>query len=397
MELFDNNKGYKMITISKKSECCGCGACENICPKNLITMKADSEGFLYPEVDRSRCIDCGQCEAVCPVMNHDSTLKTKNRVYGAQNIDENIRRQSSSGGIFYLLAEKHLENGGVVAGAAFNESFVLHHQFASDINEVDKLLGSKYVQSKTGDIYKKVRNYLDSGIPVLFSGTSCQVEALKSFLRKPYNNLTTVDIICHGVPSPLLWEKYKKWISAKFKDQEIQGAFFRDKSSGWKKFSITVKFKNKSQYSKRAVDDAFMRAFLKNYCLRPSCYSCSFKGVDRISDITLGDFWGVAKVVPELDDNKGTSLIITHSDRGEEAFRQIRDCLKIVPVDSADALKSNTAALYSCKLPPCRTAFMQDLQANDFDFVYHKYLEDSMAVKIRKAVKNLFRNGIGFR
>lgn len=386
-----------MITISEKSECCGCGACENICPKNAITMKADSEGFLYPEVERSRCIDCGQCEAVCPVKNHDSSPETKNKVYGAQNTDERIRRQSSSGGIFYLLAKKHMENGGVVAGAAFDESFILHHQFASDINEVDKLLGSKYVQSKTGDIYKKVRNYLDSGIPVLFSGTSCQVEALKSFLRKPYHNLTTVDIICHGVPSPLLWEKYKKWISAKFDNQEIQGVSFRDKSSGWKKYSVTVNFKNKSQYSVRLGDDAFMKAFLNDFCLRPSCYSCSFKGVDRISDITLGDFWGVAKVVPELDDNKGTSLVITHSDRGEAVFRQIQDHLINVPADSASALKSNPAALYSCKLPPCRTAFMQELQANDFEFVYNKYLKDSTAVRVQKAVKNFFRNSLGLR
>ncbi len=384
-----------MVTLIEKNECCGCGACENICPKNLITMKADSEGFLYPEVDRSRCIGCGQCETVCPV-KQDIGLKTKNRVYGAQNTDERVRQQSSSGGIFYLLAKKHLEGGGVVAGAAFDEGFVLYHQFASDINEVDKLLGSKYVQSKTGDIYKRVKKYLDSGVPVLFSGTPCQVAALNFFLRKPYHNLTTADIVCHGVPSPLLWEKYKNWISAKFDNQGIQGVSFRDKSSGWKKYSVTVIFKNKSQYSVRFGDDAFMKAFLKDFCLRPSCYSCPFKGVDRMSDITLGDFWGVAKVLPELDDNKGTSLVITHSDKGEAVFRHIQEGLLVVPADSADALKSNPAALYSCKAPLCRTEFMQDLQANDFDFVYHKYLEDSMALKVRKAVKNLFRKGIGF-
>ncbi len=386
-----------MITISTKDECCGCGACENVCPKNLITMKADSEGFLYPEVDCSRCIDCGQCETVCPVKNHDTGLKTKNTGYGSWNTDERIRLQSSSGGVFYLLAKKHIEDGGVVAGAAFDEGFVLHHQFASGINEIDKLLGSKYVQSKTGDIYKRVKRYLDSGIPVLFSGTPCQVAALKSFLRKPYNNLTTADIVCHGVPSPLLWEKYKKWISAKFNGQEIKGVSFRDKSSGWRKYSVTINFKNKSQYSIRYSDDAFMKAFLKDCCLRPSCYACQFKGVDRVSDITLGDFWGVAKVVPKLDDNKGTSLVITHSDKGETAFRQILDELLVVPIESANALKLNPAALYSCKLPPCRTEFMQDLQANDFDFVYHKYLEDSMVVRAKKAVKNFFRNSIGLR
>ena len=382
-----------MIKLKSKNDCCGCGACKNKCPKHCICMKADSEGFLYPVINSSECINCSLCENVCPIINHNAELKSTNNAYGAYNLDDSIRRISSSGGIFYLLAKKCIECGGVVAGAAFDKNFTLCHQIVSKLEQLDKLLGSKYVQSKTGDIYLKIKCYLDDGVKVLFSGTSCQVEALLSFLGKPYENLTTVDIICHGAPSPLLWEKYKLWISNDFNHAKIQKVSFRDKTSSWKRYSVSAKLNNKSIYSKYFYEDPFMRAFLRDYCLRPSCYSCSFKGTDRLSDITLGDFWGVECVVPELDDNKGTSLVITHSEKGEEAFHQVYDDLNVVPINMSLALKYNPSALYSSAKPKCRNQFMQDLQINDFSYVYEKYLKDSMFVMFKKFVKKVMGRG----
>lgn len=382
-----------MVILKNKSECCGCGLCTNVCPCQCVHMQADIEGFLYPVINRSVCKDCGLCETVCPVINHKAKQKSLNKAYGAYNLDENIRRISSSGGVFYLLAKQCIERGGVVAGAAFDGNFVLYHQVVSKVEELDKLLGSKYVQSKTGDIYIRIKQYLDSGVFVLFSGTSCQVEALLSFLGRKYNNLTTVDIICHGVPSPLLLEKYKLWISGNFNHSKINNLLFRDKSSGWKQYSVSAELSNNTVYSKVFHDDPFMRAFLQDYCLRPSCYTCVFKGLDRMSDITLGDFWGVEYVLPMLDDNRGTSLVITHSDKGEKLFWHICNSLKVVSVDCSLALEYNPSALYSSAQPKLRNQFMKDLREKDFSFVFERYLKDSKLMTIKKFVKSLMKIG----
>lgn len=378
-----------MIQIDNKNECCGCGVCANKCPHQCVHMTADEEGFLYPVIDFLKCVNCGQCEQVCPVINHDTEMKMVNRAYAAKNKDWVIRKRSSSGGIFYLLAKHCIVNGGVVAGAAFGRDFVLRHQIATNLDELSELLRSKYIESKTGNIFREVKSYLDRNIPVLFSGTPCQVEALLNFVGKPYANLTTIDIICYGVPSPLLWEKYKLWLKDKNNGAEIQEYFFRDKESGWRHWSVMAKFNDSSVYTQTLDKDPMVKAFLKNLCLRPSCYSCEFKGADRKSDITLGDFWGIEFIAPEFDDDKGVSVVITHGAKGASLFCEIQNSIEFFEVDIFQALKFNLAALKTVAPARLRKDYMKDLNHVSCEVLDEKYCKENFIVAM---IKNIVKH-----
>ena len=280
-----------MIIIDDKTKCSGCHACANACPKNCISMVSDEEGFWYPQVNKEKCIDCGLCEKVCPIIHKwqsDDSLTTT--AMAAINLNEEIRLKSSSGGIFTLIAEKIIDQGGVVFGAAFSDDFKsVQHICVDNIADLDKLRGSKYVQSKIGDTYKQAKEYLDSGRKVLFSGTPCQIGGLYSYLRKPYENLLTQDIICHGVPSPMVWEKYVEEHERKI-SSKANKVTFRNKKNGWKAYSVFIGFENRKQYLKEHSADMYIKAFLSDICLRPSCFDCQFKGIKRHADITLTDF-----------------------------------------------------------------------------------------------------------
>lgn len=310
-----------MINIEDKEKCCVCSSCANICPYNCISLISDKEGFLYPYVDKDKCIECGMCEKACPIL-YKSNIVRENVAYISFANENNIRTNSSSGGIFPVIAEFILDNKGIVFGAAFDLNFEVHHIGIYDKKDLSKLMGSKYVQSDMGTIYKEARDELLCGRKVLFSGTPCQIAGLKKFLKKEYENLFTIDLLCHGVPSPKLWEKY-------LRDQEelygasIENISMRKKTLGWRLFSMNIQFDNGDIYSKNLKEDRFMRLFLNNICLRPSCYNCEFKDVNRNSDITLGDCWGIEKYMPYMDDDMGTSVIITHSKKGQEILRQI--------------------------------------------------------------------------
>ena len=278
-----------MIEIKSKEDCCGCYACYNICPKQCITMKTDNEGFWYPKIDKNKCINCNLCEKVCPIINPVKRVDSKKIAYASMNKDEQVRMKSSSGGIFSILAEYIIKNNGVVYGAGFDEDFNIKHKRILYSTDLDLLRGSKYVQSSIGDIYKQVKNDLENNNPVLFTGTPCQVEGLRSYLRKEYVNLITMDFICHGVPSPLVWEKYLKKMK-KSKQENIKNIYFRNKDIGWKLFSLKIIF-DKRIYSNDLNNDLFMKGFLQDVYLRPSCYNCKFKKINRISDITVADFF----------------------------------------------------------------------------------------------------------
>lgn len=260
-----------MIIIDDKTNCSGCHACANACPKNCISMVSDEEGFWYPQVNKEKCIDCGLCEKVCPIIHKwqpDDSRKTT--AIAAINLNEEIRLESSSGGIFTLKAEKIIDQGGVVFGAAFSDDFKsVRHICVDNKADLEKLRGSKYVQSKISDTYKHAKEYLDSGRKVLFSGTPCQIGGLYSYLRKPYENLLTQDIICHGVPSPMVWEKYVEKCERKAAS-EMQRVFFRHKKYGWKSYSMAMEFTNHTKYIRTLLEDPYMRLFLSNSCLRPS-------------------------------------------------------------------------------------------------------------------------------
>lgn len=308
-----------MIKITDKHKCCGCTACVNVCPKNCISMSADKEGFLYPVVDFVKCIDCGLCEQVCPVLRPVKN-ETEPLVYAAVNNDESVRLQSSSGGIFTLLAESVLDREGVVFGACFDQNWNVVHDYTETKEGLAKFRGSKYVQSHVGNCFIQVKTFLDSGREVLFSGTPCQVAGLKNYLHKPYSNLFTVDLVCHGVPSPEVWRRYlqeavcrvygikkKNLINL---DEYISDISFRAKDKGWKKYNIKIIFRNGKVEMMPFSENSYMNVFLSDLSLRPSCYACPTKLHHVQSDITLADFWGVNEIKPDIDDDKGCGLIL---------------------------------------------------------------------------------------
>lgn len=308
-----------MINITDKHKCCGCTACVSACPKNCISMSADREGFLYPVVDSVKCIDCGLCEKVCPVL-HPVNNETEPLVYAAINNNEAVRMQSSSGGIFTLIAEYVLEHGGVVFGACFDSDWNVIHDYTETKDGLARFRGSKYVQSHVGICFTQVKTFLDSGREVLFSGTPCQVAGLKNYLRKPYSNLFTVDLVCHGVPSPEVWRRYLqeavcRVYGIKKKNvinlgEYISDISFRAKDKGWKKYNIKIIFRNGKVEMMPFFENSYMNVFLSDLSLRPSCYACPTKLHHVQSDITLADFWGVNEIKPDIDDDKGCGLIL---------------------------------------------------------------------------------------
>lgn len=350
-----------MIYISDKHNCCGCGACVQRCPKQCIAFREDEEGFLYPVVDGSLCIDCGLCEKVCPVLNQNEP-KQPIQAFAAINPDENVREKSSSGGVFSTIGEKVIENGGVVFGAKFNDTWEVEHGYTVTKEGLEAFRGSKYVQSRIGDTYAQAEDFLKQGRRVLFSGTSCQIAGLYHFLQKEYENLITVDVVCHGVPSPKLWGDYLSTISPM---DEINHISMKDKAKSWRGYYITINSKRKS-ISERATQNKFGLAFYPlNLSLRPSCYQCPAKSGKSRSDITLADYWGVEKLIPNMDDNKGTSFVCANSEKGIALLQAL--ALNITKADYAASIPFNACLERSTIEPEKRSIFWQDYQRRGID------------------------------
>lgn len=375
--------------IKEKKDCVGCYACENICPINCISMINDEEGFWYPNVDYDKCVKCGKCINACPTVNY-KTVENEPFAYACINKNESIRLESSSGGIFTLIAEEIIDNGGIVFGAEFNESFEVVHGYIDSKEEIKKFRGSKYVQSKIGDKYKLVKVILESGKEVLFTGTPCQIAGLKAFLGKSYKNLFCMDIICHGVPSPKVLRKYVEY-RQKMANSSVQRINFRLKDESWKGYSVSFQFENNTEYRKNYKQDLYMKAFLKDVCLRPSCYDCKFKTLHRESDITLADFWGIQNILPDMDDDKGTSLIFINSMAGQAMFEKIKDKIIFKEVDINDAVKYNPSAIRSVKLNPKRNEFFSEIEDEPIDQLIKKYCADSMLIMIKRKLYALFK------
>ena len=366
-----------MIQILDKSQCCGCTACVSICPKQCITMREDEEGFLYPVVDSSHCIDCNLCKKVCPEL-YPKEMREPLHVYAAKHKNEQVRLASSSGGIFTLLAEKIIDEGGVVFGVRFNNNWDVVHDYTETMEGLAVFRGSKYVQSYMGDCYLKAKSFLEQGRKVMFTGTPCQIAGLKNFLRKDYDNLLTVDVVCHGVPSPKVWQVYLDEIARKggknsvlshpiVEKTEINHIDFRSKSIGWKKYSFALTLskatadgeKNTVLLSSIFTENPYMNAFLSNLSLRPSCYDCPAKSGKSGSDITIADFWGIEDVLPEFDDDKGISLVLSYSEKGGRWLAGL-DC-ECIEVDYWSAQRMNPLISTSVSKPINRAFFFRQL------------------------------------
>lgn len=400
-----------MIDIKEKKDCCGCGACVQRCPKSCISMLEDNEGFLYPEVDKEMCIDCGLCEKVCPVINQ-SKERQPLVVYAAKHKDEQIRLASSSGGAFTAIAEPVIEEGGVVFGAKFDKDWSVIHDYTETKEGLAAFWGSKYVQSRIGESYKNAEAFLKTGRKVLFSGTPCQIAGLKRFLCKEYDNLLTVDFICHGVPSPGVWREYLKEETARLcggknsvlshpkdnlGDVRIENISFRDKRLGWKKFSFALTLsvpdghgaKNTVLLSEPLNKNIFLRGFLADLYLRPSCHACPAKKFKSGSDVTIGDFWGVQNLIPEIDDDKGISLVMVNNPKIESCFRNYK--IKKWLVNYNDILYYNISIEQSVSLTDKRRCFFCNTESTLYKKI-NQLTKISLNVRIKRRLNYIYFN-----
>lgn len=376
----------KMIQVEEKKKCCGCFACFNICPKQCINMKKDIEGFLYPEVNLLKCINCGLCSKVCPFIHESEEKKgTPLAAFAAKSLDEELRKNSSSGGIFSELASIVLNNDGVVYGCSMAENCkTAIHERITNIQYLSKLRGSKYFQSTIGNTYQMVKTDLEYGKIVLFSGVPCQINGLRLFLGRDYDKLLTIEVICHGVPSPKLWEKYVEYLES-INNDLVEEINFRNKKRGWKTFGLSYLSNGKYHFN-TLHNDPFLLMFLRNYCLRPSCYSCNVKKNKSMADITLADFWGVENCVKNFDDDLGCSLVLIHTKKAFSLFNSLN--IEKNSVNYLDGIKYNSAYYESCHMPLQRNIFFNDLETLEFGDIIKKYgLKEK--INLRRRIKKI--------
>lgn len=373
-----------MIDIKDKSKCCGCNACYSICPQNCIEMIMDKEGFLYPYIDKSKCIKCNLCEKKCPILNDRKSVEFQ--LYGAFSNDSEIIKKSSSGGLFSLLSKIILDNNGVVYGAKYNEKNLVVHDYITTYDEIDKLRGSKYVQSDINDSLRKVKQHLKEGLPVLFSGTPCHIAGLKSYLEKYYENLYCIEIVCHGVPSPKVYNDYIKFLEDKFKSK-IQDINFREKSNGWERYSIFIRFENGETVIENAIENTYMKGFLKDLYIRPSCFQCRFKNFSSESDITLGDLWGISNIDKDFYNNNGVSMVSINSKKGKELFEKIPEeniCKNKFNLN--DVSKYNQCLVKSTPLCKEKDNFFKEYNGNNLNKLVEKYTKVPIKIVIRQKI-----------
>jgi len=346
-------------------KCTGCEACTNICPKQCIHMRADAEGFLQPSVDYNLCISCKKCLNTCPVLNfgrNHSVIDDKKKAYAFRSSSDEFRTISSSGAVFPSLAYPFISQGGVVYGAAFDSSFNLKHKRVDERDELPSLMGSKYLQSEIGNTYKVVKKDISDGKTVLFSGTTCEIEGLKAYLGGNPDRLFCVDLICMGVPSPIAWEKYKETY---FGTENISSINFKNKHEGWHSFSFHLERKDGTVFHENGFENAYFECMFKGYTLRKSCFTCPYKCESKISDLTMADCWGCENYASDLDDNRGLSMVIYHSDKGEKLLQILESQGILREFDYQNVLKYNPYYYQHHVLPDSgRENFFSLLQTN---------------------------------
>lgn len=346
------------MEICESKLCTGCHACYTKCPQNCIEMKENKEGFLYPQIDESKCIGCELCKRVCPV-NHPPRFLDNLVTYAAWNKDKKEQRTSSSGGIATGFAKKVIQEGGCVFGAAFESGLVLRHIKAENEEDVERLKGSKYVQSNIGECYQEVMREVKTGRKVLFISTPCQVAGLLKCFNKPYENLITVDIVCHGTPSQKILKKHILDIEKKNKGR-VDGVKFR----GEQGFSLECFYEGKKIYMKSSLEDLFFNGFLKGLFYRESCYNCKYARPERVSDITIGDFWGLGKEIPfEYDSKDGISCCLVNSEKGKQFIEENLENIYFVERTCREAVEGNKQLRFPSHRHKGRTKFFKAIQS----------------------------------
>lgn len=384
-----------MIHIEDKTKCCGCTACASICPKKCITMKPDEEGFLYPEVDENTCVNCGICDKVCPVIAPADTVDENTSAKVIQLRDENNLFESASGGFFTAISKYVINQNGMVCGAHYDDNFNVKHYITSSHEECKRFRGSKYVQSELGDVFAKVKEALQHGILVCFSGTPCQVSGLKKFLGREYDKLITVDLVCAGVPSPKLWRIYLDK-QEKVHDSKLQFVNFRNKTYGYQCSTMKLQFKNGKTYSKSGRIDPMMKFFVSGIAKRPSCYECVFKGTERCSDFTLFDAWHASELTGKKDNDKGYTSVIVHTNKAEKILEKITNMLTCYSVDLEQAVKLDGIMVEGQpKRHTGRSEFYDVLNNHGIDECINRYGKVTGKDKILEKVKPiLYRTGM---
>ncbi len=375
--------------LPERDLCVGCGSCAAVCPQHCIQMRHDDEGFRRPEIDSTQCVNCRRCEQVCPLLLNTPEYP-QTTAYAAKNRDAAVRAESSSGGVFTALAEMVLKQGGCVCAARYNAEFEVIHDFAYSMSETAPLRGAKYSQSSAEHCFPKIKSLLQEGRIVLFVGTPCQTAGLSAFLGKDDPNLILVDMICHGVPSPKVWQRYLQMRRKKdTRNQQIRSVNLRSKISGWSRYaySVDIAYQDGSHYCVPQGQDPFMRGFVQNLYLRQSCSHCSFKGCRRRSDLTLGDFWGIWDHSPDFDDNCGVSLLLVHSQKGKDVWAAVMDRFDCIPVNPEDSFRQNPSALNSSSAHRNRDAFFAQLDKSaDTGHLIETYLSGHKKVGLLERI-----------
>lgn len=359
------------LVNGKKNKCCGCKACEQACPVNCISMKYES-GFFYPGIDTEKCIECGKCIKVCQFSDIQETVQEQQvNVYAGWSKD--VIDKSTSGAIFPVLAKAVIERGGYVFGAVFNKEFDVNMIGTCNMEDVEKMKGSKYIRSDTRKTYSEVKNLLEVGNAVLYSGTPCQISGLRHFLGKTYENLFCIDLICHGVPTEIMFRKYRQYLEKK-QNSLITDFRFRNKKQGVMGSEYYIKFENGTQMREPLNKNKYSLMYNSLIGHMPSCYSCPYASMTRISDITIGDFWGIEKYNKDAANEKGTSVIITNTVKGKQLLETVSHKLVLIPETMEHAQMNNPALFHSIKKHPMSEKFIRDIETKSFDKVYKKYI-----------------------
>ena len=377
-----------MITVKNKIDCCGCWACFSSCPKKCIDMKEDEEGFRYPVVDTEKCIDCHLCEKVCPILHPVDEIVSEQKGYIVQHRNNEILRESTSGGAFTAIASWVLSKGGVVFGAAYDDNLIVHHTYVNNFADLKKFRNSKYTQSEIRTAYIDTKRFLKNGIIVLFSGTPCQIEGLCSFLRKKYENLILLDVVCRAVPSPLVFRKYKEMKEERQKSR-IQELLFRDKRYGYKYSTMTLKYENGNVESEGIDTDGYLRAFFSGISLRQSCMDCKFRKRYRVSDFTIWDCFDVDRYSSDMNNDKGATKVIAHTEKAREIMKGIYHDVKYISSDVENMLTlgGGNDVIIKISAHPLRKNFFDDISTLPPAEVFEKYFPVRLKNKLEKKIR----------